>query len=270
MGIGSECSEHVARHVDFGNHGNKPIGGIFYDFTALLLCVETAVTLAVVETGVTSDDSAGTPGALRGQLGVFLDFDAPALVFGDVPVEAVHAMQGNQVNIFLHELQGEEMACAVEMHATIAEARLIGNGDCGQAHGLWLLGEHGQRLAKRLDATEHASRGLSADGDALGRNADLVAFLMLNLRIESKQNVASCHLRHLVLLAQRLAGQRLLRHFTNVVGQEVSVALHVGIAFRIDYCRLLAQYESGCLNGCHRLGQGHHVIISHLSQRGSC
>ena len=166
--IGSQRSEHVARHVDFGNHGNKSIGGIFYDFTALLLCVEAAVTLAVVEAGVTSDDCAGAPGTLRGQLGVFLDFNAPALVFGDVPVEAVHAMQGNQVDVLLHELQGEEMACAVEVHATIAEARLVDNGDCGQAHGLWPLGEYGQRLAQRLDATEHASRGLSADGDAFG------------------------------------------------------------------------------------------------------
>ena len=49
LGIGSQRSEHVAGHVDFGDDSDKTVGSILHNLAALLLRVETAVALAVVD-----------------------------------------------------------------------------------------------------------------------------------------------------------------------------------------------------------------------------
>ena len=179
-------------------------------------------------------------------------------------------MQGDEIDEFLDELHGEEVAGTVEVHAAIGKARLVLDIDGGQAHSLRLLGDNRQRFAQRLDAQEHTCRRLARDGHALRGHADFVAFVVQNLRVEREQDVAARHLRDLCLLVHRLAGQLQLCHLTDVVGEEMGVSFHVGIAFRIDDGRLFAQHESRCSGHDDRLGHWHHVVISHLSQCGSC
>ena len=270
FGIGSQCCHHVARHVDFRNHGDEAVGSIFHNLAALVLRVETAVALTVVNDGVAAYDGARAPAAHARQLRILLHLEAPALVVSDVPVELVHAVQGNQVDVFLDKLHGIEVARAVQMHAAVGKARLVLNQHCGQADHFRLLLHHGQRLAQRLDAAEHAGSRLAADGDALCRDADAVGLLALNLRIQCQQDVAAGSLREFHLPPVLLAGQLQLRHLAHVVGQEVSVALHVGIAFGIENGRSLAEHEARGRGLYHRLGQGHHVVVSHLSLQGSC
>ena len=132
--IGRQCRHHVAGHVDFGNHRDVAFGCVAHDVATLLLRVETAVANAVVDGCVAAHNRACAPTANRGQLRVFFHFKAPALVVGEVPVELVHAVQGDEVDVFLHEVDGEEVARAVEVHAAIGKARLVLNHHCRQGH----------------------------------------------------------------------------------------------------------------------------------------
>ena len=90
--------------------------------------------------------------ALR-QQGVFLDFDAPTLVVGEVPVEAVDLVESHQVDELFHLLDGEEMAGAVEMEASPTEARCVADADEG--HVAVMLAEQG-KLPKGGNAADDA------------------------------------------------------------------------------------------------------------------
>ena len=83
---------HVSRKVDFGNNGDVAFGCIIYDFFGLFLGVESTVRFAVVFAGVTSDDCFCSVSTDFSQFRIFFDFQTPALIVGDMPVEAVHVM----------------------------------------------------------------------------------------------------------------------------------------------------------------------------------
>ena len=61
-----------------------------------------------------------TDGADLRQLGIFLDFDAPALVLGQMPVEDVDVVQGHHVDQLLQVVHREVMAAHVNHEATVA------------------------------------------------------------------------------------------------------------------------------------------------------
>jgi hypothetical protein len=71
----------VAGHVDFGDDVDVACGGVGNDVADLFLGVEAAVAFAVVGVAVSVGRGGFAPGADFGEFGVFLDFDAPALVF---------------------------------------------------------------------------------------------------------------------------------------------------------------------------------------------
>ena len=84
-----------------------------------------------------------------------------------MPVEAVHVVQRQHVDILLDKVGREEVARAVEVHAAIGEAGCVVDDHGGQSH-LFRLGEHGQTLAQGLYAVEDALDCGAADGDATG------------------------------------------------------------------------------------------------------
>ena len=71
----------MARKVDFRNHGDVTLGCISHDVLDFLLSVETAIGRTVALGAVAADGS---------KLRILLDFDAPALVLGEVEVHGVH------------------------------------------------------------------------------------------------------------------------------------------------------------------------------------
>ena len=82
LGIGGQCTQHVAGHVNLGNDGNIAIGSIAHDVDDFLLGVVTAVSDTVIHGRIVAQSGAVTPTANLGQSGIFLDFHAPALVIG--------------------------------------------------------------------------------------------------------------------------------------------------------------------------------------------
>ena len=125
--ISSQCGQHVSGQVYFGNYGDVALLCVFHNFACLLLRIETAVRRIVILARVVADDRTLALRTYFGQFRVFLDFNAPSLVIGQMPVEGVHVVQGQQINVFFDELNGEEVAAYVEVHTTVSEARFILN-----------------------------------------------------------------------------------------------------------------------------------------------
>ena len=131
-GVGGQRGGRVTGQLDLGDDGDIAVGGIFDDVADLVLCIIAAIFGAVVaDTGGVADDGAAAAGADFGEEGIFFDLDAPALVFGEVPVEIVHFMQGDEVDIAFDEFDGEEVAAAVEVEAAPGEAGVVVDGDGG-------------------------------------------------------------------------------------------------------------------------------------------
>jgi len=53
--------------------------------------------------GLAADEGFFAPCAHLRQARILLDLEAPALVFGEMPVESVELVQGEQINEFLDE-----------------------------------------------------------------------------------------------------------------------------------------------------------------------
>ena len=123
LGIGRQCAQHVARHVNLGDDSNITVGSIAHDILDLLLSVVATIGHAVVHGRVVAQHRSLAPSAHLGQTGIFFDFHSPALVIGQMPVQAIHTMQRHDVDKTLHRLDGKEVAHAVQVHATVGEAR---------------------------------------------------------------------------------------------------------------------------------------------------
>ena len=93
LGIGCQRTQHVPRHVNLGDDSDIALGSISHDVAYFLLGVETAVADAVIHGRIVAQRGTVTPTTNLGQSGVFLDFNAPALVIGQMPMQLVHAVQ---------------------------------------------------------------------------------------------------------------------------------------------------------------------------------
>ena len=128
--VSSNRRLRVARHLDLRNHGDVPLTRILDDFADLTLRVETAVRLFVEAVWISSLMAQPRFFAPRSNLRearVLFDLNAPALIVGEVPVESVQFVQGQQIDKLEDKLLRHEMAAHVEHGAAPAEARLILN-----------------------------------------------------------------------------------------------------------------------------------------------
>ena len=121
--IGGEGGDHVAGEVDLRDDGDVALGGIGHDLAHLLLGVEAAVADAVVGVEVLADAGSVAPGTHFRELGVLFDLHAPALVLGEVPVEAVEFVGGGDVDIALGLLDAPEVTAGIQVDAAVVEAR---------------------------------------------------------------------------------------------------------------------------------------------------
>src|SRR6185437_9317924 len=129
-GIGRQSGGGMTRHFDLGDDGDIPVGGIFHDFFDLVLGVVTAVFGAVIaRPGEMADDGSAAPRAHLRQSWIFLYLDAPALVIGQMPVEVVHFMEGDKVDIAFDEVHREEVAADVEMETAVSEPGIVEYAD---------------------------------------------------------------------------------------------------------------------------------------------
>ena len=115
------------------------------------------------------------PGADRRQLGIGVDLDAPGLVVGEMPVEAVELVPGEDFQEPL-DLGGRvELPRHVEMDAAPAERRLVADLAGGRKQeGLGMTARAAQDLAERDQAVEQAAARARRNRGAGGRKADRV------------------------------------------------------------------------------------------------
>ena len=110
LGVGGQGGHHVAGQVDFGDDGDTQVGGILHDVAQFVLRIESAIGGVVVVVPLFGNHRFAAHAAHFGQTGVLLDFDAPALVVGEVPVQRVELVHGHDVENAFHLVGREEVA----------------------------------------------------------------------------------------------------------------------------------------------------------------
>ncbi len=104
------------------------------------------------------------PGADRRQLGIGVDLDTPGLVVGQMPVEPVELVPGEDLQEPLDLGGPVELPGDIEMDAAPAERRLVADLAPGRKQErLGVLARAAQDLAERDQSVEQA--GASAAGD---------------------------------------------------------------------------------------------------------
>ena len=176
LGVSGHSGHHVTGKVNLGHDLNVTVLGISHDLTKVVESEEHATAiLGVVEEmgGATSIAERSLANATHGgELGIFGDFDAPALVVGEMPVETVHLIRSHDVEHALHLGLREEVASHIEHITTMAKLGLIGNSDAGHAPieiggCLSAIDGMGHELLQGLQRIEEASGIGGGDTDAL-------------------------------------------------------------------------------------------------------
>ena len=170
-------SQHVARHIYFGNHIDAALTGISHHIFYLFLSVESAVHLFAIYFAIAvgrhhhvgivpcfgaSEANAvllivSAPSTFLGEKRVALDFDAPSLVVGEMPVEFIEFVGSNYIDNALHLVDSEEVTRNVDVHAAPLIGRGIGDG--GVFDGVGLGVEHLQQGGNAVDYTVVAIAG---------------------------------------------------------------------------------------------------------------
>ena len=120
----------MSGQVYFGNNGNISFLCIGYYLLYLFLRIETSVRCSVILAGVVSYYCFRTLRADLCQSRIFLNFNSPSLIFCQVPVESIHIMQSQQVDILFYKLYREKVTSYIEMHTSITETWIVFNGYC--------------------------------------------------------------------------------------------------------------------------------------------
>ena len=183
VGVSCKCSQHVTREVDFGNNHDVASSCIGDDVFTLLLSVKSTMRLAVIFASVFTYHRSRTMATDFGEFRQLLDFDAPTLVVGQVPVHAVDAMQSNHVNESFHTVGGCKVACYIQHRAAISEAWSIIDVYTWQSNlaslrhsCTFLFAEVRERFTKRLDAIERTSLGASCNAHCFAVDAQSITF----------------------------------------------------------------------------------------------
>ena len=116
LGIGGEHGERVAGHIELGNYFNIVVVGICDYFADLILCEISGIFLGEV---VLAEIRAAAAGADCNELGVAVNFNAPALVVGQMPVHGVHLDERGGVDELFDVLDRRHVARTVEHECAV-------------------------------------------------------------------------------------------------------------------------------------------------------
>ena len=176
MGVRGDRRAHVAGNVDFGHDGDMPLGSIGDNLAQIgLAVVERTVLLAVAFDSIAELAEMLelravlgrflAPGTVLDELGHSGDVDAPALVFGEMPVQNVQLVVGHEIDHFLDRLLAEEVAAFVQKRSAPAVVGRVDDFDAGIGELAILdLAE----LPERLLGVEAAGLVRRSDGDTAG------------------------------------------------------------------------------------------------------
>ena len=220
FGIGNGQGFGVARKVEFGNDLDVAFGGISHDLLEILLGIKAAIALFPRIVSRHQGLVGAAPGADLCQAGILLDLDPPAVVVGQVPVELVDLVIGQEIEVAQDVFLVEEGAGNVEHAAAPGEAGLVDNA---HARKRALADQHGVRtrgaaiylgrkhLQQGLDGIELASLVGSCDDDGFRMHVEGIAFRREAFHADERD--ARLALRRVPAVAHRIehAGQMFLQ-----------------------------------------------------------
>src|SRR5690606_4583965 len=122
-------------HFNFRYYSDVTRGGIRNYFFNLFLSVITAISYSIVHRFVTCRGGGMTNygliavGTDFGKLRILFDFDAPALIFGKVPVKGIELVVRHQVDVFLNGFYRKHVPSYIKVQTTVAEPWVVGDGN---------------------------------------------------------------------------------------------------------------------------------------------
>ena len=190
----------MAWELKLRHDGDEAVGCILHDVLDFFLSVVTGMFYAF---------AFHTLSCYLHELRILLDFDAPALVVGEVPVHTVHLEESYHVDILLHVFGRHEVAAWVEHDTAVAKTRLVldanGRSYPSDASGLFWVFDFGrEQLHKGLHCIEQALRSLTNGLNAFGSYIEGVAFVVgVERFVDGEHDVA--FVSHLDAVACRCA-----------------------------------------------------------------
>ena len=242
--IGGERCDGMPRKLDFGNHRDIAVGGVFHDLADLLLRVIAAVRrLVILARGVmVADERLPAHRSHARQLGVFFDLDTPALIVGQVPVELVELVHGEDVDILLDLVHRPEMTAGIEHAPAVGEIGFVADRHGG--HDAFAVDN---QLAQALQAVEDALRRSAAHLDARRSHGERIG-LGLQRAVHRQTDVALGGGFHHPSDDRR-----------DLPGENPGRAAQFGILADADHGR--RGYGERPRAGCHREGFGNDVDL---------
>src|SRR2546427_2098326 len=112
----------MARHLDLRHDRHEARACVGDDLADIVLRIEATVRPPVEAPRgrvlvLSTDERLTAPPAHLGETRVLLDLEAPPLVVGQVPVEAVELTERREIDVLLHELLRHEVTGHVEVDA---------------------------------------------------------------------------------------------------------------------------------------------------------
>ena len=147
----------MPRQLDLRNDRNVTLRGVCHDVADLLLRIIPTVGRAVHTAKlrvVIADAGLRTIGGDLRQARIFLDFDAPAVILGKMPVVDVHLVARQKVDLLLNERDGIDMVSHILHDAAVGVAGLVADLGAGDRHPFAVGRGRRTHLQKRLKPVE--------------------------------------------------------------------------------------------------------------------
>ena len=178
-------SHKVTGHVNFRDDFDVALLSVSHNFLDFFLCIEVRTVgfvCPVVAIVHIYRPRVSTCRANGSEFGVTLDFYAPTLVVGQVPVETVHLIHRHDVEHTLYFFYGKEVARHVEHETAVTKAGFIADTHEGKgisSHRLVLHTCHhvgGKNLLQRLEGIVETSTCCGFNLYTLSSNVKVVSF----------------------------------------------------------------------------------------------
>ena len=161
------------------------------------------------------------------QFGIFLDFDSPSLIFGQVPMKVVDVMQCHQVNHLLKVADREEVTTYIDHESPVTETGKVGNrtGRKGSCH--LTVFQDRKSFMNSLDTIKDTGFTASRQKNLFRSDLKFITFRMPHCGVYSKNNSIAAFL--FVRYTNLGSG-----HFFNKSSQKISSTMHLFIGCRVD------------------------------------
>ena len=133
--IGDKCSQAMSRYVYFRDDAHVAFCSVCQHFLHVFLCVETSVgrffSWLLWFALPPLSDTWSTPGANFRQAWQGFYLQTPSLIVGQVPVEYIHFVFCQLIDVFLHFLFGEPVTADVKHKSAPGKLRFVGDVGAG-------------------------------------------------------------------------------------------------------------------------------------------